>query len=253
MNLKQVKLGKNLELKHIPFSELIIPCAIYGNSTMQRNSHHKKTQVSNDDIISTKKLRASKNLKRDDLEILKHSIGRFGLLTPFQIAEIPESLVFFYGKGKYFIVDGCRRYLAIRELLKLPTEEEERVRKDGLRTHSGRYAIEKAEIQAAEKFTNLSVVDYVLIPCLVYPYKTYLQMLRHRIEAKKLGAKPSKDDLKLAEKMRQEGVLDLELEDLSQLWETNRKIEKERQAVEKTLQQIRNRLQDSHTKKIPSN
>jgi hypothetical protein len=254
MNLKQVKLGKNLELTHIPFSELIIPYAKYADSTMQRNnSHHYNQQnVSNDDVTSTEKLRASKNLKRDDLDILKRSIGRFGLLKPFQIAEIPESLVFFYGKGKYFIIDGCKRYLAIRELLKLPTEEEERVRKEGLRTHSGNYAIERAEIQAVEKFANLSIVDYVLIPCLVYPYKTYLQMLRHRIEAKKLGAKPSKDDLKLAAKMRQEGVLDLELEDLSQLWETNRKIENERRAVEKTLQQIRDRIQGSCTQQVSS-
>jgi hypothetical protein len=254
MNLKQVKLGKNLELTHIPFSELIIPYAKYADSTMQRNNSHRYNQqnVSNDDVTSTEKLRASKNLKRDDLDILKRSIGRFGLLKPFQIAEIPESLVFFYGKGKYFIIDGCKRYLAIRELLKLPTEEEERVRKEGLRTHSGNYAIERAEIQAVEKFANLSIVDYVLIPCLVYPYKTYLQMLRHRIEAKKLGAKPSKDDLKLAAKMRQEGVLDLELEDLSQLWETNRKIENERRAVEKTLQQIRDRIQGSCTQQVSS-
>jgi hypothetical protein len=254
MNLKQVKLGKNVELRDVPFSELIIPHAKYADSTLQRNNNHHYNQqnVTTDDATSTEKLKASKNLKRDDLDILKHSIGRFGLLKPFQIAEIPESLIFFYGKGKYFIMDGCKRYLAIRELLKLPTEEEERARKDGLRTNSGHYAIERAEIQAVEKFTNLSIVDYVLIPCLVYPYKTYLQMLRHRIEAKKLGMKPSKNDLKLAEKMRQEGVLDLELEDLSQLWETNRKIEKEKQAIKKTLQQIRNRIQESYTQQFSS-
>jgi hypothetical protein len=254
MNLKQVKLGKNLELKDIPFSELVIPYAKYADATMQRNDSRNYSQqnVSNDDVTSTEKLRASKRLKRDDLDVLKHSIGRFGLLKPFQIAEIPESLVFFYGKGKYFIIDGCKRYLAIRELLKLPTEEEERVRRDGLRTHSGHYAVEKAEIQAVEKFNDLSIVDYVLIPCLIYPYKTYLQMLRHRIEAKKLGIKPSKNDLKLAEKMRREGVLDLELEDLSQLWETNRKIEKEKRAMEKTLQQIRDGIQDSYAQQISS-
>jgi hypothetical protein len=252
MNLKQVKLGKNLELKHIPFSELIIPYAKYADSTMQKSdsSPYNPHNVSSNGVASTEKLRASKNLKRDDLDILKHSIGRFGLLKPFQIAEIPESLVFFYGKGKYFIIDGCKRYLAIRELLKLPTEEEERVRRDSLRTHSGHHAIERAEIQAVENFNNLSIVDQVMIPCLIYPYKTYLQMLRHRIEAKKLGMKPSKNDLKLAEKMRQEGVLDLELEDLSQLWETNRNIEKEKRAVEKTLQQIRDRIHGSHVQQI---
>jgi len=254
MKLKQARLGKNVELKHIPFSELAVPWSVYVDSTMQRNNgyHYNPLDVSNDGIISTESLRTSKNLKRDDLETLKHSIGRFGLLKPFQIAEIPKRLSYFYGKGKYFIIDGCRRYFVIRELLKLPTEEEERVQTDGLRTHSGHYAIERAEIQAQEKFANLSILEYVLIPCLVYPYKTYLQILRHRIEDKKLSVKPSKDDLKLAEKMRQEGILDLELEDLSQLRETRREIEEEKRAVEKTLQQIRNRIKDSYIQQISS-
>ena len=254
MNLKQVKLGKNLELKHIPFSELIIPNAKYLDSTVQRSNtpHYIQQNVSIDDATSTEKLRAPITLKREDIDILKHSIGRFGLITPFQIAEIPESLVSFYGKAKYFIIDGCKRYLAIGELLKLPTEEDERVQKESLRTHSGHYAIDKAEIQAVEKLANLSIVDYVLIPCLIYPYKTHLQMLRHGIEAKKIDVRPSKADLKLAEKMRQEGSLDLELEDLSQLWETNRQIEKERRAVEKTLQQIRDRIHGSYVQQISS-
>jgi hypothetical protein len=253
MNLKQVKLGKNVELRHIPFSELAIPCAIYTDSTTQRNNgdQYKQLNVSKNGA-STKSIRKSKKLKRDDLEILKHSIGRFGLLKPFQIAEIPKPLRFFYGKGKYFIIDGCRRYLAIREMLKLPTDKEERVRTDSLRTHSNHYAIERAEIQAQEKFASLSILDYVLIPCLVYPYDTYLQILRHRIEGKKHGVKPSKSDLKLAEKMRQEGVRDLELEDLSQLWETSRKLEEEKGDMEKTLQQIRNRIKESHTQQISS-
>jgi hypothetical protein len=217
------------------------------------NSHHyNQLDISNDSIMSTERLRTSKNLKHDDLEALNQSIGRFGLLKPFQIAEIPKRLVFFYGKGKYFIIDGCKRYFAIRELLKLPTEDEEKVRTDGLRTRSDHYSIENAEIQAQEKFANLNIRNYVLIPCLVYPYKTYLQMLRHRIEDKKLGVKPSKDELNLAEKMRQEGVLDIKLEDLSQLWETRRKIEEERRAVEKTLQQIRDRIKDTYANQISS-
>lgn len=246
MNLKQVKLGKNVELKYIPFSELTVPWSVYVDSTVQRNTGHNYNQleISNDGIISNEISRTSKNLKRYNLETLKHSIGQFGLLKPFQIAEIPKNLGFFYGKGKYFIIDGCRRYFAIRELLKLPTKEEERVRIDGLRTHSGHYTIERAEIQAQEKFANLSILDYVLIPCLVYPYKTYLQILRHRIEDKKFSIRPSKGDLKLAEKMRQEGIMDLKLEDISQLWETSRKIEEEKRAVENTLQQIRDRTKD---------
>ncbi|MBE0512911.1 ParB N-terminal domain-containing protein [Candidatus Bathyarchaeota archaeon] len=246
MNLKPIKLGKNMELKYIPFSELAIPWKVCIDSIKPRHDgcDTKQSGVSTYGTIAVKNSRASKAMKRDDLDALKHSIGQFGLLKPFEVAELPERLDFFYGKGKYVVIDGQRRYFAIRELLRLPTEHDERTQKDSLRKNSGYDQIEKAEMQAQEQFDKLSIRDYVLIPCLVYPYKTFLQMVRHSIEDKKFSVKPSKDDLKLAEKMHEEGVSDLNMEDLSELWETRSKIEEERQAIEKTLQQIRNRMKE---------
>ena len=246
MKLKPIKLGKNMELKHIPFSELAIPWEVCIDSVkpIHEGCNIEQLGVSTYGTTATKSSRASKTMKRDDLDALKQSIGQFGLLKPFEVAELPERLNFFYGKGKYVVIDGQRRYFAIRELLRLPTEHDERTEKDSLRTNSGYDQIEKAEIQAQEQFDKLSIRDYVLIPCLVYPYKTFLQMMRHSVEGKKLSVKPSKDDLKLAEKMHKEGVSDLYLEDLSELWETRSKIEEGRQAIENTLQQIRNRMKE---------
>jgi len=54
--------------------------------------------------------------------------------------------------------------------------------------------------------------------------------------------KPSKKDLELAEKMREQGVEDLSPEDLSELWDTRGKIEEERQSIENTLHEIRERI-----------
>jgi len=176
------------------------------------------------------------------LDALKRSIGQFGLLKPFEVAELPERLDFFYGgKGKYIIIDGQRRYFAIRELLRLPSEHDEIRQKDSLRSNSGLDQVEMVEVQAQERFDRLSVRDFVLVPCLVYPYTTFLQMVRHSNEDKRFSVKPSKDDLALAEIMRKQGVQDLSPEDLTELWETRSRIEEERQAIEKTLQEIRNR------------
>jgi hypothetical protein len=168
------------------------------------------------------------------------------LLKPFEVAELPERLGFFYGKGKYVIIDGQRRYFAIRELLGLPTEHDETKDKESLRTDSGYDQIEKGETQAQQQFDRLSIRDYVLIPCLIYPYTTILQMARHSAEGKKFNLKPCKGDLELAEKMRREGDQDLSPEDLSGLWDTRSRIEEERQAIENTLEQIRNRIKQGN-------
>ncbi len=194
-------------------------------------------------MVGGKGSKASKILKRGDLDALKRSIGQFGLLKPFEVAELPERLDFFYGgKGKYIIIDGQRRYFAIRELLKLPSEHDEMRQKDNLRSDSRLDQVEKVEVQAQEQFDSLSVRDFVLVPCLVYPYTTFLQMVRHSNESKRFYLKPSKDDLALAEEMRRQGFQDLNPEDLTVLWETRRRIEEERQAIEKTLQEVRNRV-----------
>jgi len=243
---KPIKLGKSMELKYIPFSELAIPWDVSVASVEPRDNdcEAKQLGVPTHGRMAAKSSRASKTMKRDDLDALKISIGQFGLLKPFEVAELPERVDFFYGKGKYVVIDGQRRYFAIREMLSLPTEQDERTQKESLRTDSGYDQIEKAEIQAQEQLDRLSIRDYVLVPCLVYPYKTFLQMVRHSVEGKRFGVKPSKADLELAEKMHEQGALDLNLEDLSELWEIRSKIEEEKQAVEETLQQIRNGIKE---------
>jgi len=240
LELKPTKLGKSVELRYIPFSELAVPWNICLDSSKPRQDDSEIKQPGVRTYGAAGK--ASKTLKREDLDALKRSIGQFGLLKPFEVAELPERLDFFYGgKGKYIIIDGQRRYFAIRELLRLPSEHDEIKQKDSLRSNSGLNQVEKGEVQAQEQFDRLSVRDFVLVPCLVYPYTTFLQMVRHSNEDKRFSVKPSKDDLDLAEKMRKQGVQDLSPEDLTELWETRRRIEEERQAIEKTLQEIRNR------------
>ena len=241
MELKPIKLGKSIELKYIPFSELAVPWNICLESSKSRQeSEIKQPSVRTYGAVWGKNSKASKTLQRGDLDALMRSIGQFGLLKPFEVAELPERLDFFYGgKGKYIIIDGQRRYFAIRELLRLPSEHDEVRQKDRLRSDSGLDQVEKGEVQAQEQFERLSVRDFVFVPCLVYPYTTFLQMVRHSNEDKRFSVKPSKEDLALAEKMRKRGIQDLSPEDLTELWNTRRMIEEERQAIEKTLQEIR--------------
>jgi len=129
-------------------------------------------------------------------------------------------------------------------LLRLPTQDDEMKQKSSLRTDSGQDRFGKVEMQAQEQFDRLSIRDYVLVPCLVYPYTTFLQMVRHSIEDKRFSVKPSKEDLEAAEKMRREGVADISAEDLSRLWETRTSIEEERADIEKTLKEIRSRVKE---------
>lgn len=242
--LKPVKLGKEIQLQHIPFSELVIPweaCINSNTETKKDSSNTKSPGTFAHGTITPDSARAIKATKQGDLEALKASIGQFGLLKPFEVAELPEQLEFFFGKGKYAIIDGQRRYFAIRELLRLPTEHDERDQKENLMTHPAQDHVEKAETQAKEKFEKLTIRDYVLVPCLVYPHKTYLQMMRHSTESSRFSAKPSRIYLEMIEEMHQEGTTDLAPDDLSNLWETRKRIEEERQAIEKTLQEIRHR------------
>ena len=239
-------MGKNFELRYIPFSELAIPW----NVSVDSNQHGRNGAGAKQMRVSTygtgpRRSKASKTLKREDLDALMHSIAQFGLLKPFEVAELPERVDFFYGgKGKYAVIDGQRRYFALRELLRLPSEEEEKERKEDLRTNSGHDPIEKVELQAQEQFDQLSIRNHVLVPCLVYPYTTFLQMMRHSVEDKRFTARLSSDDLKVIEKMRREGVQDIAAEDLGKLWETRSRLDEERAAIEKTLQEIRNRFQE---------
>jgi len=239
-------LGKIIELKYIPFAELAIPwnVCVEAVNPGREGCTAKESRTYSHGKMTAKSSKAPKTIKLSDLDALKYSIGQFGLLKPFEVAELPERLDFFYGNGKYVIIDGQRRYFAIREMLKLPTEHDEMKEKDSLRTNSGHDQINNGEVQAQEQFDRLNIRSYVLIPCLVYPYTTFLQMVRHTIEDKRFSVKPSKDNFELAEKMRAEGVQDLRPDDLSTLWDTRGQIEEERQAIEKTLYEIRNRIKE---------
>ncbi|UCH32305.1 MAG: ParB N-terminal domain-containing protein [Candidatus Bathyarchaeota archaeon] len=244
LGLKPIKLGKKMELKYISFSELIIPWEICvdSNGEAGHNDYNgKQLSALTYGPMSPTSTKALKTLKQADLEALKASIGQFGLLKPFEVAELPEQLDYFYGKGKYVIIDGQRRYFAIRELLRLPSEHDEKKEKNSLNTRLGYDQIEKLEIQAQEQFEKLSIRDYVLVPCLIYPYKTYLQMMRHSTEDSRFSVKPSKIFLQIVEKMRQQGIVDLHPDDLGNLWETRKIIEGERLSIEKTLEEIRSR------------
>jgi len=241
-----VKLGKNFELKYIPFSELAIPWNVNFDSNQPKRDDAGSKQLR----VSTygtgpKRSKASKTLKREDLDALMRSIAQFGLLKPFEVAELPERVDFFYGgRGRYAVIDGQRRYFALRELLRLPSEDEEKEQKEDLRTNSGYDPIEKAELQAQDQFDQLSIRNHVLVPCLVYPYTTFLQMMRHSVEDRRFCMRPLGDDLKVVEKMRREGVQDITAEDLGKLWETRNRLDEERAAIEKTLQEIRNRSRE---------
>jgi len=243
---ESVKLGKKVELRYIPFSELAIPWNIRVDSSQpgSDDSGPKQLRISTY-AAEARRSKASKTLRHADIDSLKHSIAQFGLLRPFEVAELPERVDFFYGgKSKYVVIDGQRRYFALSELLRLSSEDDEKKQKDSLRTDSGYDPLEKAELQAQEQFDRLSIRNYVLVPCLVYPYTTFLQMVRHSVEDKRFSMRPSDEDLKVVEKMRRKGVQDLVAEDLGKLWEMRNRIDEERAAIEKTLQEIRNRAKE---------
>jgi hypothetical protein len=247
LNLKPIKLGKNVELKYVPFSELAVPWNMSIESAAPNHDNHHSQQIGVTTFTGTKtkKPKTSTTLKREDLEALTQSIAQYGLLKPFEVAEMPERLDFFYGgKGKYLIIDGQRRYFAIRDLLKLPTEQDEKTEKSNLQTNSGYSQIDTVEAQAQQQFDQLNIKDYVLIPCLIYPYTTFLQMMRHTTEDKKSNSRsrPTKHDLEAAEKMREQGSQDIAPEDVTPLLETRLKIDEEKQAIQKTLEEIRNRI-----------
>jgi uncharacterized protein YutE (UPF0331/DUF86 family) len=243
LEFEPIRLGKKVDLKYIPFSELAIPWNAIrdiaasnkvNDKIVQSHFHLRKNNGNKHD-------RQSKVSKDADLHDLKLSIAHFGLLKPFEVTKMQERIEFFYGKGRYLIIDGQRRYFAIRELLNLPTEDDEKKQRDALITSFQNDFISKAEEQAKQQFERLSIRHFVMIPCLVYPYTTFLQMIRHSIENKRFGEKPSKDDLEIAEKMCEEGISDLTFDDLKDLWKMRNLIEQEKKSIERTLKEIKNR------------
>ncbi len=252
-DLPPVQLGKRIELKYIPFSELAVPWNVVIDTTTinQENDHVNDTNQSNKsafDQIKANGAKASRKIRRADIEAIKYSIAQYGLLKPLEVAEMQERLDFFYGKAKYLVIDGQRRYFALRELLKLPTEQEERRQKDGLRTNTNNENVVNLELQGQEQLSKLSVRDYVLVPCIIYPYTTLLQMVRHTIEDRRFSEKSPKADYDLVERMSAQGIVDLHPDDLRELWNIRRRIEEERQSIERTLGEIRDRLKQKELK-----
>ena len=67
-------------------------------------------------------------------------------------------------------------------------------------------------------------------------------MMRHSTEDKRLSrGKPTKHDTESANKMRSEGLEDISPEDLTRLMEIRSEIEEEKEAIKKTLNEIRKR------------
>ena len=258
--LKPVQLGKKIDLKYIPFSELAVPWNIVVDTASIKQENDKlnnfnQTNGSTFDQIKTNGAKASRKIRKADIEALKYSIAQFGLLKPFEVAELQERLDFFYGRAKYLVIDGQRRYFALQDLLKLPTEHDERRQSGNLRTNTDNENVINLELQGQEQLDKLSIRDYVLVPCIVYPYTTLLQMVRHTIEDKRFSEKSPKADYVLVEQMSAQGIVDLHSDDLRELWKTRRIIEEEKQSVEKTLEEIKGRLMQKELKEeaeIPS-
>ena len=258
--LKSVQLGKRIDLKYIPFSELAVPWNVVVDTASIKQENDKlnsfnQTNGSTFDQIKANGAKASRKIRKADIDALKYSIAQFGLLKPFEVAEMQERLDFFYGKAKYLVIDGQRRYFALQDLLKLPTEHDERRQSGNLRTNTDNENVINLELQGQEQLDKLSIRDYVLVPCIVYPYTTLLQMVRHTIEDKRFSEKSPKADYVLVEQMSAQGIVDLHSDDLRELWKTRRRIEDEKQSIEKTLEEIKGRLKQKELKEgaeIPS-
>ena len=251
--LKSVQLGKRIDLKYIPFSELAVPWNVVVDTASIKQENDKlnsfnQTNGSTFDQIKANGAKASRKIRKADIDALKYSIAQFGLLKPFEVAEMQERLDFFYGKAKYLVIDGQRRYFALQELLKLPTEHDERRQRGNLRTNTDNENVINLELQGQEQLDKLSIRDYVLVPCIVYPYTTLLQMVRHTIEDKRFSEKSPKADYVLVEQMSAQGIVDLHSDDLRELWNTRRRIEEEKQSIEKTLEEIKGRLKQKELK-----
>ncbi len=250
LEFESIRLGKKIELKYIPFSELAVPfdmsfdmvAAKQTSDDIKQSSSSIFTQINNENLKTTK------TLKKTEIDTLKLSIAQFGLLKPFEVAEIQERREFFFGKSKYLVIDGQRRYFAIRELLKLPTVEAERKQKENLRTDSQHDNVLNSETQAQEQFDRLSIRDHVLIPCIVYPYTTLLQIMRHSVESERFCKKPSKNEYEFVKKMTSDGTNDLTSDDLTELPRIRNRIEEEKKFIEDTLHEIRNRITKEQNK-----
>jgi ParB-like chromosome segregation protein Spo0J len=152
------------------------------------------------------------NIKSDRLEALEYSIEKYGLLNPLCVAPIPKNLEApnvthryhileykYYSSGACFIIDGQRRYLAIKNMLQLrnPCEIENEVDE----RHQGEICTDASMTAWAKEKLKETKEDKVLIPCLIYNYGTTKQMLRHSLEDNYFSIKPESRYLDMAERI----------------------------------------------------
>lgn len=152
-------IGPEFEVKDIRFHDLTNP--VYGFSKDETWESQYDWNV-----------RPIKTIKTTQQRTLIYSIDKYGLLNPLIVSlctrdyhRIQEGEEVRH--PKYWIIDGHRRYLAIRELIG-----------DLIRDESKEFYIR----------------------CLVYPYSEVKDMMRHSIEDNRFSVKPSGHYLDLAER-----------------------------------------------------
>lgn len=200
--IQAFKLGKTMELQYIPFIQLINPW---------RLSYAWEGECSSVTSIPLCNSRALKTIKNSDIDALILSIRQFGLLNPLTVWKIPEektnelSKRYWRGKfeiPKYAIIDGQRRYFAIKRMFRFKDFEE--IERDSERGRMPTVIILTTEKMKKKKEKQLEVPvleEYILIPCVVYNYESLGECMRHSIEDNKFSVRPSQIYLECAERL----------------------------------------------------
>ena len=170
-----MKFGKVMCLKWIPFSELIDPFELLG---------YKQYTKETVDSINAVNSRPLLTIKTTELKALINSIETFGLLNPLSVIK--------FEKG-YGLIDGQRRYFALRKILWRQIEE--------YRQANGICKVDDftGSTEEYEVWKKIMLAK-VLIPCIVYGYTTLDEGMRHSIEDNKFSVRPSTIYLDYAER-----------------------------------------------------
>ena len=192
---KVKKYGIPIELKWIPFKELVNPerlCFDY-----YPTSHSKALETRS--FVNSRPL---STIKSTTLEALRLSIEKYGLLNPLKVVPLEGKLkeqidflidpnIEIYDWEKYVIIDGQRRYFAIRKIICPPKWViAYQLRQQGM-TDPQEKQIELARIQY---YKGVEVL------CEVYPYYSINLCVRHSVEDNKFSVRPSREYLDSAER-----------------------------------------------------
>jgi len=204
--IKPIKLGKPIKLKYVRFSQLISPSKIcltheFGDIGYDVTKQETSRTIS---ICNSRPLRT---IKRDTLESLKLSIMRFGLLNPLSITEISNEKLLEkinrlseIDREIYAILDGQRRYFAIKELLtnyKWSYHQEY----DDYRNVQLMRDWSKYNDKTIDSIMKFDLRRYILVPCLIYPFESWEECMRYSIEDNKFSVRPSTENLEIAERL----------------------------------------------------